>query len=136
MTEENKRANIQDELARSREAKASAELLFEHGQIRDAVSRLYYCVFYAMRALLLTRALQPRSQEGTLNLFSLHFVHPGLFQPGDAHTFSRLQKYRHEADYASGNVFTPSDYLEFSREAEQLLAKIETHIKTDGYLQR
>jgi len=109
-------------------------LLFEHGQIRDAVSRLYYSVFYAMRALLLTRALQPRSHEGALNLFSLHFVRSALFEPGDAHTFSRLQKYRQEADYASSYVFTASDYLEFSREAEQLLTKIETHIKTERYL--
>jgi len=134
MTEENKRANIRDELERGREAKASAELLFEHGQICDAVSRLYYSVFYTIRALLLTRALQPRSHEGALNLFSLHFVRSGLFQSGDAHTFSRLQKYRQEADYASTYVFTPSDYLEFSRDAEQLQTKIENHIKTEGYL--
>ncbi len=134
MTEENKKANIRDEVARSREANASAQLLFEHGQIRDAVSRLYYSVFYAIRALLLTRALQPRSHEGALNLFSLHFVRTGLFQPGDAHTFSRLQKYRQEADYAPTYVFTRSDYLEFSREAEQLLTKIENHIKAEGYL--
>ncbi len=133
MTEENKKANIRDELARSREAKASAELLFEHGQIRDAVSRLYYSVFYAVRALLLTRGLQPRSHEGVLNLFSLHFVRSGPLESSDAHTFSRLQKYRQEADYAPTYVFTPADYQGFGREAEQLLSEIENLIKTEGY---
>jgi len=134
MTEENKRANIREEMARAREAKVSADLLFEHGQVRDAVSRLYYSVFHTVRALLLTKGLQPRSHEGALSLFSLHFVKSGIFQPAEAHTFSRLQKYRQEADYSSTYVFTATDYLDFSRDAGELIAKIEDHIKTAGYL--
>lgn len=134
MTEENKRANIRDELARAREAKTSADLLFEHGQIKDAVSRLYYALFHTIRALLLTRGLQPRSHEGALSLFSLHFVKPGLFQPGDAHAISRLQKYRQEADYSSTYVFAASDYVDFRREAENLTAKVEAYLESHGFL--
>jgi uncharacterized protein (UPF0332 family) len=134
VTEENKRANIQDQLARAEGAGRSADLLFEHGQLHDAISRLYYSVYHTVRALLLTRSLQPRTHEGTLTLLSLHFVKPGIFEPADAHILTRLMKYRQEADYNASYVFTPADYQEFRKEAWKLIDRIRKHLQQTGYL--
>ena len=94
MTRMNKQANILAELERGEAAKGAALLLFRHGYLHDAVSRLYYWVFHSVRALLLTKGLEPKTHEGVLRLFSLHFVKPRLFETGTAHIFSRLMKYR------------------------------------------
>jgi uncharacterized protein (UPF0332 family) len=134
VTEDNKKANIQDELARARAAGESAELLFVNGHVADAVSRLYYSVYHVLRALLLTRGLQPRSHEGALTLFSLHFVKTGLFLPADAHAFSRLLKYRQEADYNASYVFAPPDYGDFRKDAEALIARMVKHLQAEGYI--
>src|SRR3972149_9694761 len=99
MTEENKRENIKNELDRASKAIDAAILLFENDFLNDAVSRLYYFLLYNIRALLLTEGLEPKSHEGSLRLLGLHFVKKGIFSPSDSHIFSKLMKYREEADY-------------------------------------
>ena len=99
MNEGNKKANIREEIDRTNEAVRAADLLFKNGFLRDAISKLYYSLLYGMRALLLTEGLEPRSHEGALRLFGLHFVKPGSFEAKDSHIFSKLMKFREEADY-------------------------------------
>ena len=79
MNEENKRENIREEIDRANEAIRAANLLFENGFVKDAISKLYYSLLYSVRGLLLTEGLEPKSHEGTLRLFGLHFVKPGAF---------------------------------------------------------
>jgi len=133
VTAENRRGNITEELARAEEASRASDLLFRNGLVRDAVSKLYYELLYHVRALLLTKELEPRSHEGALRLFSLHFVKPGIFEPQAAHIFSRLMKLREEADYDPSYVFAPSDYAQLSEEVRGLLARIKDYLKDAGY---
>ncbi len=99
MIEDNKRKNIREEMEKAANSIKAATLLFDNGFINDAVSKLYYFTLYNIRALLLTKGIEPRSHEGTLRLFGLHFVKEGPFEPKTSHTFSKLMKYREEADY-------------------------------------
>jgi len=78
MNEENKKANIREEIERADEAIKAADLLFDNGFLKDAVSKLYYSLLYCIRALLLTKGLEPKSHEGALRLFGLHFVKPKI----------------------------------------------------------
>jgi uncharacterized protein (UPF0332 family) len=45
MNEDNKRENIREEIDRAKEAIRAAQLLFENGFVRDAISKLYYSLF-------------------------------------------------------------------------------------------
>jgi uncharacterized protein (UPF0332 family) len=117
MTEENKRENIKNELDRASKAIDAAKLLFDNGFLNDAVSRLYYFLLYNIKALLLTKGLEPKSHEGALRLLGLHFVKEGIFAAKDSHIFSKLMKYREEADYNPSYIFTRDDFLEFKKEA-------------------
>lgn len=134
MNEENKRENLREELERAEESMKAAELLFDNGFTRDAVAKLYYCVLYTVKAMLLTKGLEPKSHEGALRLFGLHFVKQSVFEPKDSHVFSKLMKYREEADYNPSYVFTPDDFLEFRKEAEILMQKITSRLTEEGYL--
>lgn len=134
MNEDNKRENIKQELNRAEEAIAAAILLFDNGFISDAISKLYYFLLYNVRALLLTKGFESKSHEGALRLFGLHFVKKGLFEPGDSHIFSKLMKYREEADYNPSYVFTKEDFIEFKKEAEKLTDKIRDYLKRNDYL--
>ena len=133
MTPENKKENIQDELVRADQAAREADLLFANGYTVGAVSRLYYWLFHTVRGLLLVEGLQPRSHEGALRLFSLHFVKTGLFAADDGHIFARLMKYRQEADYNASYVFGQSDYPEFKKDADKLCSKIHRYLAQKGY---
>ena len=134
MTEPNKKENIGEELGRSQRALAEANLLFDNSYLHGAVSRLYYFLLYAVRALLLSKGLEPRSHEGALRLFAREFVKKGVFAPGSSHVFSRLMKYREEADYNPSYSFAPQDYLSMRQEAEALVAQLKEHLRREGYL--
>ena len=129
MTEDNRKENIRAELGRATEAIAAATLLYENGFISDAVSRLYYFVLYHVRALLLSKGLEPRSHDGALRLFGLHFVREGLMDRRAAHIFSKLMKFREEADYNPVSMFTEEDFLALKGEAETLSGLIKRYLE-------
>jgi hypothetical protein len=131
--EENKRENIREEIVRVTEARRAAELLFNNDFIKDAVSKLYYFLLYSIRALLFTKGLEPKSHEGALRLLGLHFVKEGLFISQDSHVFSKLMKFREEADYNPSYVFTEEDFKELAIEADNLFLKIRAYLKDKDY---
>ena len=133
MIEENKRENIREEIERATEARRAAELLFSNDFIKDAVSKLYYFLLYGIRALVLTKGLEPKSHEGALRLFGLYFVKEGLFMSQDSHVFSKLMKFREEADYNPSYIFTTQDFKDLATEADNLFLKIRTYLKDKDY---
>jgi uncharacterized protein (UPF0332 family) len=134
MTIQNKKTNIKEELGRARECLRSAELLHSHGQTPDAVSRLYYYVFHAVKALLFSKGLEPKMHEGSARLLGLHFVKPGIVDPKASHVYSKLMKYREEADYNPSYVFTSDDYETFKSEAVRLENVINKFLKKEKLL--
>ncbi|MGQ9646971.1 MAG: HEPN domain-containing protein [Thermodesulfobacteriota bacterium] len=133
MIEVNKRENIREEIERAMEAKKAAELLFINGFIKDAVSKLYYFLLYSIRALLLTKGVEPKSHEGALRLFGFHFVKEGIFNSKDSHIFSKLMKFREEADYNPSYIFAKEDFSDLRREAENLFQTIKVYLGEKGY---
>ncbi len=134
MNESNKKKNIHEEISRANTTFDAACLLFENGYISDALSRLYYFILYHIRAVLLSKGFEPKSHEGALRLFALHFVKKGIFPPKDSHVFSKLMKYREEADYNPAYTFVKEDFIDLKREAESLAHKIQGYLKTKGYI--
>jgi uncharacterized protein (UPF0332 family) len=134
VNEENKKENVREEIDHANESMKAADLLFNNGFIRDAVAKLYYSLLYMVRAMLLTKGLEPKSHEGALRLFGLHFVKKGVFEAEDSHVFSRLMKYRQEADYNPSYMFTREDFIQFRKEAERVMQKITFRLQEEGYL--
>ena len=134
MKDENIRINIQEELERAKEALKSADILFENDLIKDAMSRLYYFTLHYIKALLLTKGLEPKSHEGALRLLSLHFIKEGILEPNVAHIFSKLMKYIEEADYNPSYIFTKEDFYKFRKEAEILANIIRNYLMSKGYI--
>jgi len=67
VNEGNKKANIREEVDRANEAIRAANLLFENGFVRDAISKIYYSLLYNIRALLLTEGLEPTNPINSIN---------------------------------------------------------------------
>ena len=134
MTEDNRKENIRAELVRATEALAAATLLYENGYISDAISRLYYFVLYNVRALLLSKGLEPRSHDGALRLLGLHFVREGLMDKRAAQVFSKLMKFREEADYNPISMFTKEDFVVFKEEAEVFAASAKSYLVGGQFL--
>jgi hypothetical protein len=134
VTQENKRKNVAEELSRSSECLKEADVLQRSELYSGAVSRLYYHVLHGVRALLLSKGLEPKTHEGVLRLLSMHFVKEGIFDVETSHIAARLMKFREEADYNPSFQFTESDYKRFRGEAGILLGKIREYLKRDGLI--
>jgi uncharacterized protein (UPF0332 family) len=134
VTKQNIRKNIKAELERALNVLSASVLLFDNGFFNDAVSRLYYFVLHNIRALLLTKGLEPKSHEGALRLFGLNFVKEGIFGTGESHIFSKMMKFREEADYNPAYFFTREDFILFKKEAEELADKVKVYLGEKGYL--
>jgi len=104
MSSENRSVAIDEELVSMEENLAAARALVGLALLRPAMTRVYYAVFHAARALLFAEGLEPKSDEGVQHLLSLHYVKPGRLAPAWNRVYSRLQKFREEADHGSGFV--------------------------------
>lgn len=90
----------------SNEKLEAAKILFKNGFYGDAVSRAYYAMFFAAKALLSEKDSYPRTHRGLISQFGLLFVKNGEFEKELFDLFTRAQEDREEADYG---LFTELD---------------------------
>ena len=86
-------------MERAHEKLEVAKSLFGTGFYSDAVSRAYYAMFYAARALLSAKNIYPKTHRGVISQFGLKFVKEGEFEKEIFDLFARAQEDREEADY-------------------------------------
>ena len=134
MTGENRHKNIEVEVARGKETMESAELLLAAGKLADAVSRAYYGAFHHARALLLTLGEEARTHSGLERLLQRKLVSPGTLDPEIARLFSRLQKFRQDADYSADFVFTRDGAAEEVEAARRFVAEATRLLERDGWM--
>jgi uncharacterized protein len=130
MTEENRRRNLRDEVERADQALRAAQALLDVGLHADSVSRAYYAAYPLLRALLLSRGMEPRSHSGAIHLFNTEFVRPGLLPSSHNRLLGGLQRARELADYDPAVAFSAEDAAmnledarSFAREVLELLAR-------------
>lgn len=106
----------------ARDELAAADALLAAGHPRVALTRTYFAVFHAVRALLYRSGLDPQSHRGVHALFHAHHVRSGAYDTAAAATFARLQRYREDADYAVG---FGQDAVFVQRELDEARALVE-----------
>jgi hypothetical protein len=134
MTDENKNQIIRNEIERAGKAMGAAVVLLENGFLNDAVSKLYYYLYYHVRALLLTKGIEAKKHEGALSLLGRHFVREGIVDAKASHVFSELIKFRDESDCNPTHPFTRDEAAEFKKQAEHLAGAIKAYLKEKGRL--
>jgi len=129
VTDANRRHNIADELAKAERELAAAEVLRRADILEPAETRIYYALFHAAVAILLTEGLEPRTHRGLGGLLGLHFVKRGLLDARWSRTLTQAQAARESADYERGWLSTPEavDHgldtaREFFVEAQRIVA--------------
>jgi uncharacterized protein (UPF0332 family) len=119
-----------DALAKARERMrlavsvlADAKLLLDAGSARSSVNRAYYAVFYAARALLLTRGLEARKHAGVRSFLDREFVKTGELDRSMSETYHDLFNWRTDADYR--------DFVEVPMDtAQDLIARAREFVET------
>jgi uncharacterized protein (UPF0332 family) len=100
MTGDNRLANAVADIASARDELRVAEAAIGIGVRRGAMSRVYYAVFQAARALLLIEGVESKTHAGLHRLVAEQLVNTGKLPKSTNAMLSRLQAYRQDADYA------------------------------------
>ncbi len=134
MTDENRRRNVEAELARAREALAAAEALVAARLAADALSRAYYGAFHLVRALLVSRGVEPKTHQGAIHLFNVEFVRTGVMPASHNRVLALLQRSRELADYDAAVSFTVEDAASQTLEARAFEREVVCQLVADGVL--
>jgi uncharacterized protein (UPF0332 family) len=116
-------------LSRAHETIVDARLLLERGRLPAAANRIYYAMFYATTALLITKGLSSSRHTGIISLFHREFVKTRLFPTDLAQFIDVAFDERLESDY--GDYVRP-ERLELERllvGAGQFIAKAEELVR-------
>lgn len=120
-------AAISAELERSLAASQVATVLARESLYDDAFSRLYYAVFHALSALLLTEGVEPRRHRALPGLVGRHFG--DRFTPEEIALIARAATHRDLADYERTWHATRGLFESSQKELEPLLEKIRDMAK-------
>ena len=134
MTDENRRRNVESELSRAAEALTAAEALIAVRLAADALTRAYYGAFHLVRALLLSRGVEPRSHQGAIHLFNVEFVRPGVMPASHNRLLALLQRSRELADYDAAVAFTVEDATDQTAQARAFEREVRARLLADGML--
>jgi uncharacterized protein (UPF0332 family) len=105
------------ELEASHESWDAADTLVAQRLYRDALTRAYFGLFHAVRALLLVEGYDVRGPNQVLEVLSLRFAGADELPPEAPAVLARGQRYRELCDWGVGWVVTP----------ERVLAEIEVY---------
>ena len=96
---EDHREEIKAELVRAGKSLKAATVLFEDGLFEDALSRAYYVILHAARAVLLAEGVRVKSHKAVRRLFGQHMIKTGKLASRYAAILAEEQDDRYLADY-------------------------------------
>jgi uncharacterized protein len=102
-----------------------ARILFENESYSSAVNRIYYALFYAVTALLLTRDMSSAKHSGMRSLFNENFVKPGTVRLETGKFFSLMFDFRQKGDYGDFVVFDAETVKGWLERADAFMDEIE-----------
>ena len=119
-------------LESAREKLSAAEDLLEKRHYKDSVSRSYYAIFTAARALLATKRLDSSKHSGVIALFNQHFVKSGAVSKDASKWMERAKLYREQADYGDFYIVSFNEAEAQIQSAGEFIGEIETAIEKRG----
>jgi uncharacterized protein (UPF0332 family) len=112
-------------MARARETIEDARLLLDQGRLPAAANRIYYAMFYAATALLITKGLASSRHSGIIGMFRREFVKTGLFPTDLAEFIDEAFDERLESDYGDYVQLEQADLEDLLAGARRFVAKAE-----------
>ena len=117
------------ELEKSEKTLTEMEVQLQNSLWGMAANRLYYALFHAVSALLISDKHEVGTHRGAVNKFSLFYVKTGIFTPAEGRLYSQLQKLREDGDYNCSIDVDQSDVEGKVLPTRQLIAHIRRYLE-------
>ena len=127
--EEQSKALASTRLRRARQHLKAARDLLVNEDFADSISRSYYAIFQAARALLATEQLESRKHSGVIALFNRYFVKMGKVEKQLGVVLKDARRSREMADYSDVAEFAREDAEGQLQDAEMFVAAVTSLIE-------
>ncbi len=117
----------------SKEKLGSAKLLLENDKFKDSMSRSYYAMYTAARALLATKHLDSSKHSGVISLFNQHFVKTGVVARDLGRILMKGKDLRQDGDYKDFVETSMKEAQDQYSDAEKFIDQIEDTLTELGY---
>lgn len=125
---ENRKAVVDYRMEKAGIALEDADFLTEAGKYNIAANRLYYALYYAASALLISKGIPTKTHSSLLTQISLHLVKTGILSAEDGKLLKVMFELRHEGDYEDFIEVTQEDILEYTPRVSELIDKLKSLI--------
>ncbi len=123
---------VNSELSRAKKTLNSAKLLLDNDYYEDAISRSYYAVLHAAKAVLILEGISTSSHRAVRRLFGQHIIKTGKIDVKYGKIFNMEQDNRVKADYDAMYFVEYADAQECWGDAKEFLEVIDQHIMKYG----
>lgn len=126
LNEQDRKSVVEYRLERAEASLAEAQGVANHGWYNLAANRLYYAVYYAASALLISKGFSIKSHAGVKSMIHLHFVKTGLLTLEDGALVGMLFNLRQSGDYEDFKQVTKPQIDELTPLVRRLIGKLKT----------
>jgi uncharacterized protein (UPF0332 family) len=119
-------------LNNSKEKLGSAKLLLENDKFKDSISRSYYAMYTAARALLATKHLDSSKHSGVISLFNQHFVKIGVVARDLGRILMKGKDLRQDGDYKDFVETSMKEAQDQYSDAKKFIDQIEDTLTEFG----
>ena len=119
---------IQSLLNRVEKYITSGELLLGNKDYESCVSRIYYAMFYAVQAVLLTKNLSFSSHKGVISAFGQHFVKKDIFSKEMSKVLNLAFEKRMLGDYSYTFLISKEEAEELLKQGKSFVTQIAEYL--------
>lgn len=129
LKEEDRQIIVEMELEKAERTFAEQDVLRKAGLWSTLANRLYYALFHAVSALLISEGHEVGTHKGAVIRFQQYFVKTRRFSVEDGRFYSQMQTMRENADYNCSYDVSEDEILSRIEPARQFIEKIKQYIK-------
>ncbi len=121
-------------IEKAEERLKAARHLYEQAYYEDSISRSYYAIFFATKALLLTKDIDPRTHSGVKNQFAQRFVKTKEIEPEFNDILKEAKEIREMGDYNEFYSASTEEARSQLENAERFLQRVKEILQEKGFL--
>jgi uncharacterized protein (UPF0332 family) len=117
-------------LEKARECLTAAEQTIGLNSFATAANRSYYCIFHALRAVLITVGFSVKKHSGNISEFQRLFIKTKTFPDAFSDIITNAFSVRNKSDYDDYYVVSKEEVLTQTANAKTFLEAVEKYIST------
>lgn len=128
LKEEDRRIIVEMEIEKAERILAEQKLLREGALWSTLANRLYYALFHAVSALLISEGYEVGTHKGAVIRFQQYFVKTNRFTIEEGRFYSQMQTMRENADYNCSYDVSEDEVVDRIEPTRLLIEKIKQYI--------